>query len=103
MSSRPNQDWLRSFGDFFLAMSVSRSSAGNVEHRAGRKRTILGGEPAYERGDLIHRDEAVHGNLREHIVDVLPGHLVEDRGLRCRRSDAVHEDASLRELFAQGL
>src|SRR2546429_100732 len=83
MSSRPNQDWLRSFADFFLAMSVGRPAARDVEHRARRKRTVLGGEPAYQGGDLVDRHEAVHRNLGEHIVDVLAGHLVEDRGL-CR-------------------
>src|SRR6267154_2821616 len=103
MSWRPNQDWLRRAGVFFFTMSVGRPSARDIEYRARRKRTILGSEPAYERGDLIHRHEAVHGDFREHIVDVLLGHLVEDRGLRRGGGDAVDEDAGLRKFFAQGL
>src|SRR5438105_11335542 len=103
MSSRPNHLTLRRPGSFLFAMSVGRSPPGNVEHGPGGERTVLGGEPAYQGGDLVDRDEAVHGNFRKHVVYVLLRHLVEDRGLRCRRSYAVHEDARLRKLFAQGL
>src|SRR5258706_4745804 len=101
MSCRPNQDWLRSLGGFFFAMSVGRPSARDIEYRARRKRTILGGEPAYERGDLLHGDEAAHGDFREHIVDVLLGHLVEDRGLRRGGGDTADEDTGLSKPFPQ--
>src|SRR6266705_3650441 len=101
MSSRPNQAWLRSFVDGFFAISISRPPAGDIEYRAGGERALLGGEPAYERRDLLDRHEAVHGDFREHIVDVLLGHLVEDRRLRRGGRYAVDEDARLRELFPE--
>src|SRR5258705_12579696 len=101
MSWRPNQDWLRSAGVFFFAMSVGRPATRDIEYRAGRKRAILGGEPAYEGRDLVDRHEAVHGNFREHIADVLLGHLVEDRGLRSGGRDAVDQHPGLRELFPE--
>src|SRR5882762_5819286 len=99
MSCRPNQDWLRSLVGFFFAMSVCRPAARDIEYRARRKRTILGGEPAHERGDLLRRDEAVHRDFRKHVFDVFLRPLVEDRGLRCRRS----EDSSPERLSAQAL
>ena len=45
-----------------------------------------------ERGDLLDLDEARARDFRQHVVDVLLRHLVEDRGLRRRRRDAVHRD-----------
>ena len=91
MSCRPNH-WTTWFG---LLIS-SRPPAGDVEYRAGGERAVLAREPAHERRDLVHVDEAVHRDLRQHVVDVLLGHLVEDRGLRRRRRHAVHQHAGLR-------
>src|SRR5215831_15637385 len=99
MSWRPNHFTLRSCG--FFAMSVSRPAAGDVEHRASRERAVLRREPAYQRSDLVDGDEAAHRDLREHVIDVLLLHLVEYRGLRGGRRDAVHQPPGPGELLSQ--
>src|SRR5262249_2402586 len=99
MSWRPNHWTLRSWG--FFAMSVRRPAAGDVEHRAGRERAVLGSEPAHQRGDLVDRDEAAHRDLREHVIDVLLLHLVEYRGLRRGGCHAVDEHTGPGKLLPQ--
>src|SRR5438094_929826 len=56
MSSRPNHCTERS-GIFFLAMSVSRPSPGDIEHRAGGERAVLDG--ILGRGHVEARDPGV--------------------------------------------
>ena len=51
--------------------------------------------------DLLGLAEAAHRDLRQHVLDVLLGHLVEDRGLRRRRRHAVHGDVVAGELLAE--
>ena len=60
-------------------------------------------QKAASAGDLLDRDEAAARDLRQHEVDVLLRHLVEDRGLRRRRRDAVDRDVVGRELLAERL
>src|SRR5256884_7241430 len=56
MIRRPPRSTLFPYTTLFRSMSVGRPAARDVEHRARRKRTILGGEPAYQGGDLVDRD-----------------------------------------------
>src|ERR1035437_574488 len=46
--------------------SVGGAAAGHVEHGARGEAAFLGGEPADQRADLLHRAEASHGNLGQH-------------------------------------
>src|ERR1700722_8541394 len=83
------------------APSIRRPSARNVEHRAGRERTLLRGAKGYQIGDLLDLDEAPARDLRQHVVDVLLGHLVEDRGLGDGRGHAIDRDVVAGKLLAE--
>src|SRR6185436_11705343 len=98
MSCRPNQRIERRPGSFFL---VGGTAARDVEYAAGREGAVLARQPADERSDLVDLDEAVHRDLGEHVVDVLLRHLVEDRGLRRCRRDAVDQHPRLSELLPE--
>ena len=69
--------------------SIRRPPAGNVEHRAGREGVVRRGAERHERRDLLDLDETAARNFRQHVVDVLLRHLVEDRGFRRGRRDAL--------------
>ena len=84
-----------------MAISIGRPAAGNVEHRAGRERAVFRRQPCHHRREFFDQDEARLRNLRQHEVDVLLRHLVEDRGLRRRRRHRVDEDVVLREFLAE--
>src|SRR5580704_17328457 len=64
--------------------SIRRPPARNIEHRAGRERALLRGTEGDEIGDLLDLDEAAARDLRQHVGDVLLGHLVEQCGFRGR-------------------
>src|SRR5258708_30207092 len=53
------------------SLSIRRAPAGNVEHRAGRERAILGGEPRHHRGELLDQHKPSLRNLGEHEVNML--------------------------------
>src|SRR5258708_9121998 len=68
--------------------SVSCAATGKVEDRAGGEGAILGAGPADGGGDFLDQAEAAHGNLGQHVVDVLLRDLVENRRLHpFRRHD----------------
>src|SRR6185503_7128983 len=83
--------------------SIGRPSAGNIEHRAGRERAVGRGAEGGERRDLLDGHEAAARDFRQHEVDVLLRHLVEDCGLGRRRGDAVDRDVVRSELLAERL
>src|SRR6187402_1474641 len=62
-------------------ISIRRPAAGNVEHRAGRECTILRCQPGDHRREFFHQHKPCLRYLRQHEVNVLLRHLVEDRGL----------------------
>ena len=50
-----------------------------IKHRPGAERAFLAAQPGDHRGDLIDFDEAAHGDLAQHVVDVGLRHLREHR------------------------
>src|SRR5687767_597513 len=103
MSWRPNHWTERSCGSFFLAMSVRRPAAGDIEYAGGGERAVIRSEPAGHGGDLLDFDEAPHRDLGEHELREFGRDLVEDRGLRRGGRHAVDEHAGLRQLLAERL
>ncbi len=71
--------------------------------RRWRSAQSSGGEPGHHRGQLLHQYEALLRDLRQHEVDVLLRHLVEDRGLGRRRRHRVDQDVVRGELLAERL
>ena len=82
-------------------VSIRRPPAGNVEHRAGRERAIFRRQPRHHRREFFHQHEAALRNFRQHEVDMLLRHLVEDRGLGGGRGHGVDEDVVLRQFLAE--
>src|ERR1041385_4874912 len=82
--------------------SVSRPSAGQIEHRSGAEGTVGRAEPGHERGGFLLQSESPHWNLGQHIVDVFLGDLLEDVGLDDGGGNAVDEDAGGGEFLPQG-
>src|SRR5215475_6422166 len=72
-----------------MMSSISRAAAGDVEHRARRKRAIFGRKPGDHRRKLFHQHKATLRNLRQHEIDMLLGDLAEDRRFRGCRRDGV--------------
>src|SRR3954463_13975892 len=70
---------------------VDGTPSRDVEHSAGCERTVLGRQPRDHGGRFAHEQEPVHGDLREHEVDMLLLHLVEDLGPGRGRRNAVHK------------
>ena len=56
---------------------------------------------SHQRGDLVDLDEPPARNLRQHVVDLLLGHLLEQRGAGGRGRHAVHRDVEVRKLLAE--
>src|SRR5919106_4388882 len=99
MSWRPNHWMLRWV--FLAIWLVRRATTRDVKNAGSGERTILAREPAGERGDLLHLDEAPHRNLGKHELGELRRDLLEDRGLRRGGGHAIHEHAALGELLAE--
>src|SRR3954454_4950216 len=72
--------------------SVGRASTRGIKHTAGRERALLARHPTNQRGYLVHLSKAPHRDFREHEVDMLLGHLVEDGGMNRRRGDGIHRN-----------
>src|SRR5438270_2027030 len=81
------------------ACSIRRPPAGNIEYRASGEGVVGRGAPGGERRNLLGFHEARAGNFREHEIDVLGRHLIEDRGPGGRRRDGIHRDVVTRELL----
>src|SRR5690348_3403122 len=62
-------------GSFVIRGSVGGASAGDVEHGASGKAAFIAGKPADQGCDFGDFAEAAGGDLRQHPVDLLLGHL----------------------------
>ena len=83
-------------------MLVSRSSAREIKYTTGGEGAVFGAEPSDHGGGFFHFAETAHGDLREHVVDVLLGALFQDVRDDDGGGDAVHADVGLREFFPEG-
>ena len=84
-------------------ISVDGAAARDIEHRAGRERAVLRGQPGNHRGDFLNQHKAVHRDLGQHVVDVFLLHLSEHFRLRRRRRDAIHQDFLVASSLASDL
>src|SRR5689334_14294317 len=83
--------------------SVGRATAGKIEYRAGRERTVLRAQPRDLPRDLLDRAEAPHRNAREDLLFAFRRNL---RRHRCRDDSGchrVHQNAGFGELLAERL
>src|SRR5205807_7593098 len=78
-----------------------RPASGYVEHGGGGERALGRGAKRRERRDLLDFDETPARNFRQHVGDVLLGHLRENRRPGGRGRDAVDRDVVFGELLAE--
>src|SRR5262249_15122464 len=81
--------------------SISRSTAGEIEHRAGAERTFFGRQPDHERGDLLRFSQSPQRDLRKHVVDMGLRHLREQWCSYGGGRDTIHPDCRVGQLFAE--
>src|SRR5215475_733068 len=70
--------------------SIGRSTAREIEYRAGAERTFFGREPGYERRHLLRFSQPTQRDLRKHVVDMGLRHLREHWRSYGGRRDAIH-------------